>query len=76
VHEQRLADIIVRDCDAFAPIEVGDAAFLDGFLYRTLDVLTVPPQEALPIYSALVSWIQSAVDQKVHGTPAIATFAL
>jgi hypothetical protein len=55
------------NADRIPTVGIGDTAFIYRIGNRFLDVLAVPPQEALPVNRTLVAALWSSIDdQKGH----------
>jgi hypothetical protein len=66
VAEDGFAEVLLRDVDVFAALDVADAAAVDGALDRLADLLLVAAQKTLAIADGLVLARQPAIDDVLH----------
>src|SRR5690606_32308446 len=69
VMKVRFGNIAAGNRNAFAAVQIGDAAFGNGFVHRFLDMLAVAAQKPLPVYGTLVFAIQASINNVGHSAP-------
>jgi hypothetical protein len=69
VAEHRLGEVLLRDVDVLATLDVADAPAIDGALDRFLDLVLVAAQEALSVADRLVLAGEAPVNDLLHSAP-------